>query len=66
MTPGGRRATARHPLARREPTMHSTDHHPREYPPVQTRRDGAGAWSTALPLLLVGLLALLLLRSCIA
>jgi hypothetical protein len=46
--------------------MHPTDHHPREFPPVQTRRDGAGAWTTALPLLLVGLLALLLLRSCIA
>jgi hypothetical protein len=46
--------------------MHHNDHHDREFPPIQTRRDGMSAWSTALPLLLVGLLALMLLRSCIA
>ena len=46
--------------------MHHDDHDAREFPPIHLRRDSGGAWSTALPLLLVGLLALMLLRSCIA
>ena len=41
------------------------DEHPREYPPVQTRHDGASRWSTSLPLLLLGLLALMLLQTCL-
>jgi hypothetical protein len=35
-----------------------------EYPPIQTRADGATGWSVALPLLLVGALVLMLLHSC--
>jgi len=38
----------------------------REFPPIQTRRDAGSGWSTALPLLLLGALAIMLLRSCIA
>jgi hypothetical protein len=33
-------------------------------PHIETRSDGGTGWSTALPLLLVGLLALMLLHSC--
>jgi hypothetical protein len=33
-------------------------------PPIETRSDGTTRWSAALPLLLVGLLALMLLSSC--
>jgi hypothetical protein len=47
------------------PTMHH-DEHAREFPPIQTRRDGTTRWSTALPVLLLGLLALMLLQTCIA
>jgi hypothetical protein len=36
-----------------------------DYPPIETRRDGATGWSTALPLLLVSLLGLMLLHSCV-
>ena len=36
-----------------------------DYPPIETRADGASAWSTAMPLLLVSLLALMLLHSCV-
>ena len=36
-----------------------------DYPPIETRTDGATAWSTALSLLLVSLLALMLLHSCV-
>ncbi|HQR54396.1 MAG TPA: hypothetical protein PLW72_00305 [Burkholderiaceae bacterium] len=46
------------------PTMHH-DEHPREFPPVQTRDDGASRGSSALPLLLLGLLALMLLQTCL-
>ena len=42
------------------------DEHAREFPPIGTRTDGATRWSTALPLLLLGLLALMLLQTCIA
>lgn len=41
------------------------DEHPKEFPPVQARRDGATPWSAALPLLLLGLLALMLLQTCL-
>jgi hypothetical protein len=41
------------------------DEHPREYPTLQTRHDGASRWSTALPLLLLGFLALMLLQTCL-
>ena len=34
------------------------DEHPRQYPPLQTRRDGASRWSTAVPLLLLTALVL--------
>jgi hypothetical protein len=35
-----------------------------DYPPIEARTDDATSWSTAVPLLLVGLLALMLLHSC--
>jgi hypothetical protein len=35
-----------------------------DYPPIETRADGANDWSAAVPLLLVSLLALMLLHSC--
>jgi hypothetical protein len=44
--------------------MHHDDH-ASEYPPIQTRHDGASRWSTSLPLLLLGLLALMLLQTCL-
>jgi hypothetical protein len=44
--------------------MHHDDH-PREYPALETRRDGASRWSAVLPLLLLGLLALMLLQTCL-
>ena len=35
-----------------------------ESPPIETRADGATAWSVALPLAAVSALALMLLHSC--
>jgi len=35
-----------------------------DFPPIETRSDGGTGWPAALPLLLVGLLALMLLHSC--
>jgi hypothetical protein len=46
--------------------MHYDDQPAREFPPIETRRDGENAWSTVVPLLLLGMLATMLLRSCIA
>jgi len=47
------------------PTSMHHDEPADDYPPIETRSDGATAWSTALPLLLVSLLALMLLHSCV-
>jgi len=34
--------------------------------PIQKRADGTSGWSTAVPLLLLGVLAVMVLQSCLA
>jgi hypothetical protein len=46
--------------------QHDDDPSSTDAPAIQTRADGKTGWSTALPLLLVGLLALMLLQTCVA